>query len=191
MAGSPVKNVYISHNTALDIQCDAVLENTGIMQFGFYNGPRPLIERSILSLESGSKLIVHKRLVILSGGVLHLGKNAVLSVKSAWINHGSKIFCAESISIGEKCLIAPDVVIMDSDVHPLTEDGAQQNPSKPIVIGDNVWICMGAKILKGVTIGDGAVIAAGAVVTKDVPANTLVAGVPARVIKRNVTRSKE
>ena len=56
----------------------------------------------------------------------------------------------------------------------------------PIVIGDHVWIGTNAIVLKGVTIGDGAVIAAGAVVTRDVPAHSLAAGVPARVIRSDV-----
>ena len=56
----------------------------------------------------------------------------------------------------------------------------------PITIGENVWIGCRALILKGVTIGDGAVVAAGAVVTKDVPANCVVAGNPAKIIKENV-----
>lgn len=55
--------------------------------------------------------------------------------------------------------------------------------AKPITIRDNVWFGAGVQVLPGVTIGEGAVIAAGAVVTKDVPPRTLVAGVPAKVIK--------
>ena len=55
---------------------------------------------------------------------------------------------------------------------------------KPIKIGKNVWIGSNAAVLPGVTIGDNAVIGAGAVVTKDVPANRIAAGVPAKVIKR-------
>lgn len=59
--------------------------------------------------------------------------------------------------------------------------------SAPIHIGNHVWIGARATILKGVTIGDGAVVAAGAVVNKDVPPNTLVGGVPARIIKENIS----
>ena len=58
--------------------------------------------------------------------------------------------------------------------------------TKPVIIKDNVWIGLGATILKGVTIGEGAIIAAGAVVNKDVPPHTLVGGVPAKVIRENV-----
>lgn len=58
--------------------------------------------------------------------------------------------------------------------------------TKPITIGNHVWIGMNVTILKGVTIGDGAVIAAGSVVTRDIPANTLGAGVPCKVIKENI-----
>lgn len=54
----------------------------------------------------------------------------------------------------------------------------------PVIIKDNAWIGMSAIILKGVTVGEGAIVAAGSVVTKDVPPHTIVAGVPARVIKR-------
>ena len=56
----------------------------------------------------------------------------------------------------------------------------------PFIIKDNAWIGMSAIILKGVTVGEGAIVAAGSVVTKDVPPHTIVAGVPARVIKKDV-----
>ena len=78
-------------------------------------------------------------------------------------------------------------MIQDTDFHPVLDDNGQPKPiSKPIHIGNKVWICAKATILKGVTIGDGAIVAAGAVVTKDVPAYSLVAGNPTRVIKENV-----
>jgi len=72
---------------------------------------------------------------------------------------------------------------MDSDFHD-TNDLNNEGMSAPIIIGNNVWIATRAMILKGVTIGDGAVVAAGAVVTKDVKPFTVVAGVPAKLIKQ-------
>ncbi|MCW1885902.1 sugar O-acetyltransferase [Luteolibacter flavescens] len=91
--------------------------------------------------------------------------------------------CCE-VRIGDNCMIAPRVSIFTA-AHPL--DAATRisglEYAKPITIGDNVWIGGHAVINPGVTIGDNAVIAAGAVVTKDVPANVVVAGVPARIIR--------
>lgn len=98
------------------------------------------------------------------------------------MNNGAEIYCDESISIGDNTVIAQNVCIRDTDSHTLI--GSVK--SAPVTIGNHVWIGTKAIILKGVTIGDGAVIAAGAVVTHDVPAKCLVAGVPAKVIKRNV-----
>ena len=74
------------------------------------------------------------------------------------------------------------MIIRDNDAHQINDSCQKQH----IIIGNHVWIGMRAIILKGVTVGDGAVIAAGAVVTHDVPANTLVGGVPARVIRENI-----
>jgi len=73
--------------------------------------------------------------------------------------------------------------IADSDWHGLYNRIRPFRCTTPITLGNNVWIGDGAKVCKGVTIGDNSVVAAGAVVTKDVPANTVVAGVPAKPIK--------
>lgn len=84
--------------------------------------------------------------------------------------------------IGDGSLLGHNVVLatLNHDLDPAKR--AALHPA-PIVIGKNVWIGANATVLQGVTIGDGAVVAAGAVVTKDVPANTVVGGVPARIIR--------
>ena len=74
--------------------------------------------------------------------------------------------------------------MLDDDFHAITVDGVERPSVAPVRIGDRVWVGTRAVVLKGVTIGDGAVVAAGAVVTSDVPAGTVVAGVPARVVGR-------
>ena len=83
------------------------------------------------------------------------------------------------------CFIAPGVILTCAG-HPV--DAKQRNQgietSKPITIGNSVWIGAHATVCGGVTIGDHAVIGAGAVVLHDVPANTIVAGVPAKVIRK-------
>lgn len=88
------------------------------------------------------------------------------------------------IHIGDNCMLAPGVHIYTA-THPLdaTERNSGRELGKPVTIGNNVWIGGRAVINPGVTIGDNVVVASGAVVTKDVPANVVVGGNPARVIK--------
>ena len=119
-----------------------------------------------------------------AGTYISVADNAELSLGSGFLNNNTKISCFEKITIGEDVKISEEVIIRDSDNHSIIKEGYQK--TKPISIGNHVWIGLRATILKGVTIGDGAVIAAGAVVTKDVPPHTLVGGVPARVIRENI-----
>ena len=88
------------------------------------------------------------------------------------------------MEIGKDATIGRDVVIRSYDGHTICESGYKI--SEPITIGEHVWIGQGATILKGVKIGDGAIVASGAIVTKDVPAHSIVAGIPAKVVRENV-----
>jgi maltose O-acetyltransferase len=99
-----------------------------------------------------------------------------------FLNYGTTISAHKAVSIGSNCLIGNYAMIMDSDYHDAS-DLSQPGVARPIVIDDDVWIGARAIVLKGVHVGRGAVVAAGAVVTKDVPAKTLVAGVPAKHVR--------
>ena len=115
------------------------------------------------------------KLSVRAGGQLIIGDYSRLN--------GVHIAVKNSVTIGRNVRIAPYTLIMDCDFHDI-EELDEQGKDAPIVIHDNVWIASRSIILKGVTIGRGAVVAAGAVVTEDVPPYTVVAGVPAVVIRR-------
>jgi acetyltransferase-like isoleucine patch superfamily enzyme len=107
-----------------------------------------------------------------------------------FIGHGCSFSIADQVTIGRSCLLAGGVAVFDMDGHPLDAVARREGrPTPPqqvraVRIGDDVWAGAGAVILKGVTVGDRAVIAARSVVTKDVPADTIVAGNPAQVVRR-------
>lgn len=135
-----------------------------------------------------------------AGCSFSLGPNGRVKIGDFTLLNGAILMSEESIEIGAYCLISWNVGIADSDFHPLDAaarrvDAMALAPylpdrpprpiikTKPVVIEDDVWIGMGAIILKGVRIGRGSVVAAGALVTKNVPPNTVVAGNPAVVVK--------
>ena len=109
------------------------------------------------------------------GKNIHIGKNV-------FINMGCKFQDQGGIFIGDGALIGHNVVLATLNHAISPGDRATMIPA-PIHIGRHVWIGANATVLPGVTIGEGAIVAAGAVVTKDVPKNTMVGGVPARVIR--------
>jgi acetyltransferase-like isoleucine patch superfamily enzyme len=114
-------------------------------------------------------------LVSFPGAVLTIGDRC-------FINTGTSISASCSVTIGDDVKIGMQCLIMDTDFHDVS------NPydcpaGRPVRIENGAWLAGRVTVLKGVTIGERAVVAAGAVVTRDVPANTLVAGVPARTIR--------
>lgn len=110
---------------------------------------------------------------ILSGAKIQIGKNCGFS--------GTVIGCFDSIIIGNNVRCGANTLITDSDWH---LDDPRVGAPKPVIIGDNVWLGEGSKILKGVIIGENTVIGAGAVVTKSIPANVIAGGNPCKVIKK-------
>jgi len=148
-------------------------------------------------------------MLFLGGRVtIQIGRRAQIRFgRWVWIGHGTKIRCHEGsvsigdktvlgqectisayqrVSIGQQCILADRVMLIDFD-HNVTEVErpvrVQGIYKRDVRVGSNVWIGHGAQILRGVTVGDNAIVGAGAVVTKDVPANAVVAGVPARLLR--------
>ncbi|MFD1140869.1 DapH/DapD/GlmU-related protein [Larkinella insperata] len=105
--------------------------------------------------------------------------------KNVFINHACSFLDIGGITIEDDVQIGPRVNIT-SENHPLDPADRQTLIPRPVVIKRNAWIGAGATILPGVTVGENAVVAAGAVVSRDVPPNTVVAGIPAKVIKEGL-----
>jgi len=156
--------------------------------------------KPLIRCTKGAKIVIEKDVIIHS----RLRSNPVMSRLTSslsaiapgatlWIGpfvgmSGTCITAAKEVTIGEQTILGADVLITDTDFHARNIDGTWNNnalaSAKPVKIGARCFIGARVVILKGVTIGDGAVIGAGAVVTKDVPANAIAAGNPARVLEK-------
>lgn len=112
-----------------------------------------------------------------SGDNIHVGKDFIA-------NYNVTILDIREVRIGDYCMIGPNTLITTVG-HPLSPAKRRRHMgiAEPVIIGDDVWIGGNVTILPGVSIGNNVVVAAGAVVTKDVPDNCVVGGVPARIIK--------
>lgn len=110
------------------------------------------------------------------------GKNITIG-KNVFINACCHFQDQGGIILGDGCLIGHNVVFATLNHGFAPADRASLYPA-PIVLGKNVWIGSNSTLLQGIRIGDNAVIGAGSVVTKDVPANTIVGGVPARILRQ-------
>ena len=140
----------------------------------------------------GKRCEIKGHLFSFEGGKILIGNNV-------FMNYNSFIGSMEAVTIGNDVIIATNVRIFDNNNHPTSPTQREMMSHndfygelwtwkyaehKPVVIGDNVWIGEFSAILKGVTIGKGSIVASHSVVTKDVPPYVIVAGNPARVVKR-------
>jgi acetyltransferase-like isoleucine patch superfamily enzyme len=161
-----------------------------------------------LKLRFGRRLKLDGFAFVGPGCTIQVGRDAILELgRWCWIGHGCKIRCHEGfvsigsksvmgqectisayqhVSIGAECVIADRVMLIDFDhgmvevERPIRLQGIYK---RDVRVGSNVWIGYGACILRGATVGDNAVIGTNAVVTRDIPANAVVGGVPARLIR--------
>ena len=131
--------------------------------------------RQITASEIDESVVVFTPLYINYGKHTKIGKNVFINFDCVFLDLGG-------ITIEDNVLIAPKVSLL-SEGHPVNPLDRQSLVPGQIHIRKNAWIGAGATILPGVTIGENSVVAAGAVVSKDVPANTIVGGIPAKIIK--------
>lgn len=185
--------IYTMPSAVFDVDKTAVINVNN--PFVFANNPvQGMRVPSCLRMEKNTKLTINggpltrygdgpynlrygAYIEIVNGGHLTIGQGAT--------NVGLTIMCAKSVTIGNGVRIGRDVSIRDwNGPHVIVNDTYRNHA--PVLIKDHVWLATGVSIMPGVTIGEGAVVAAYSVVTKNVPAYSLVAGVPAKVIREKI-----
>lgn len=143
------------------------------------NSSNPAEIRNLLSqiteTEIDESVTVFTPLHINYGKHTKIGKNVFINFDCVFLDLGG-------ITIEDNVLIAPKVSLL-TEGHPTSIENRHSLIPKPIHLKKNAWIGANATILQGVTIGENAIVAAGSVVSKDVPDNTIVGGIPARIIK--------
>ena len=185
--------IYTESGSVFDIHPTAKIILNDALCFG--TAPvKGMVIPSCLRMEAGTTLEVHggpltrygnapyslkygAYIEIVNGGKLTIGQGAC--------NVNLTIMCAKSVTIGNGVRIGRNVSIRDWNGPYVILTDTYVNHA-PVVIGDHCWLCTGCTIMPGVTIGEGSVVATNAVVTKDVPPHSLVAGMPAKVIKENI-----
>jgi len=157
---------------------------------------------SMILLDESKKedIILNDRCVIF-GTISSFNRGKIEFAENVQIGPKTIVGAVNSIKIGKGTVISNNVMIIDNNNHPINPEDRiqmQNSPvgsdlrkwknsvSKPIVIGENVWIGQFARINKGVTVGNNSIIGANSVVTKNVPENAIAAGNPARIVKENI-----
>ncbi|WP_315079978.1 DapH/DapD/GlmU-related protein [uncultured Clostridium sp.] len=161
--------VYLGENTMFNQKC--IFDGDGIVKIG----DNVTLGYELSPHFYGFYILIQAR-----------GKNSIISIGNNTIfSNDITIIAQRQIKIGERCLIGDRLTMYDNDSHEIDPSTRTRSYGKaaPINIGNNVWIGSVVTILKGVNIGDNSVIAANSVVTNDVPANTIVAGNPATIVR--------
>jgi acetyltransferase-like isoleucine patch superfamily enzyme len=143
------------------------------------NSSNPTEIRNLLSQITGSE--IDKSVDVFTPLYINYGKHTKIG-KKVFINFDCTFLDLGGITIEDNVLLAPKVSLL-SEGHPLSRENRHSLTVGHIHIKENVWIGANATILQGVTVGENSVVAAGAVVSKDVPDNVIVGGIPARIIK--------
>jgi acetyltransferase-like isoleucine patch superfamily enzyme len=139
-----------------------------------------------VDIRRNGRLTINGNVTIFAGTRILIDSAAHLEIgDQTYIHHDSAVTCMKHVSIGANCAISWNTNILDGNIHELILEGVPRPRTRPVHIGNNVWIGTGVIILA--TIGDGSIIGAGSVVTSEVPSKVVAAGSPARVQKQNAS----
>ncbi len=169
----------ISSNDAQAYKMREASFNTKKLLVQMNNATEPEEIRSFLSQITETD--IDKSVTVFTPLHINYGKHTKIG-KNVFINFDCVFLDLGGITIDDNVLIAPKVSLL-TEAHPTSINDRHSLIPKPIHIKKNAWIGAGGIILQGVTIGENAVVAAGSVVSKDVPDNTIVGGIPAKILK--------
>ncbi len=148
-------------------------------------GTRKVIARRTV-ISSVGKLVFHgsgylgRGILLSNRGTMHVGKGFNS-------NPNVSIWCVDAVTIGDDTLMGADITIRDNDGHEVFANGEKQEMSRPVVIGDHVWLCDKVVVLKGGAVAEGSIAAFQSVITKAFrEPHVLIAGIPGRIVKQNV-----
>lgn len=138
----------------------------------------------------GCKVILSSDVIMNHTKLVINGNNCIIDIGEESTFGGSYIVCMGNgnyVKIGKGCMFAEQVELWASDSHPIfNSNGIIINPSKPIVIGNHVWLGKYSKIMKGVVVGDNSIVGMNSLVTRDIDPNSLNVGSPSIKIKENI-----
>lgn len=172
-------------HTIIQIDRGSHVVKSGILVLGSKRFSRSKLETRLL-VSDGGKLKIEGNAIIGYGADIEIFSGAELIIKfGVATNINCTIICGEKIEIGNNVKIGRNVTIRDNNGgHYINRQGYKN--TRPVIIGDKVWLCEGCTIMPGVKIGDGAIVGANAFVTTNVPAHTVVSGNPAVVVDEDV-----
>lgn len=179
-------NVSISGLKRGGVKCPLTFGSVkiGAKQLGFSDCRRP-----VTKIVFGGNVIFLGRASIGSGCYIDCSRGSLQIGNNFRATGFATILTSNKITFGADCLVSWDTLIMDTDAHSiylLENDSKPINPSKPIMVGDKVWVGARATILKGVTIKNSSIIASNCCVTKDIEEGAIVASTNQKVIKNNI-----
>ena len=187
-------------NNILFLKKKSILKNCQIIVEGFNNvlyiDKSTLLRDSYIKIEGNNNRISIGSNCCLKNLIIDMkNENSVIKIGDKTTIEEARVTSFEpyKIEIGKDCMFSADIVIMNTDVHRIydVDTGLKTNQGKEISIGNHVWLGIRTTVLKGVSIGDNSIVATGSIVTKDVKANTIVSGNPAKQIKENKNWSRD
>ena len=177
--------IFAQNKVIMEINPKASVKITGFFTLGEKRVKKSKLESRLL-VEKDASLITEGNVTVQYGADIEVFSGGTLIFKGGnATNLNTTIICADNIIIGKNVMIGRNVTIRDNNGNHYLNRAGYKN-TRPVIIGDKVWLCEGCTIMPGVKIGDGAIIGGGAFVTNNVPANCLVIGNPATIVDENV-----